>query len=172
MSVGMTILLALLLVLLVVAVLRHEPPGPVAQRAAEQFAKLVPRMICALIGAGFVAELLPKETIATYLGPQAGYWALPIAAATGLIVPAGPVISFPVAVVFAKSGASSGALITFITSWSLFTLHRVLIYEIPLLGPTFLRMRVISVLVMPFGAGLLAILVGYVTAFGTPVPIQ
>ena len=172
MSLGLSILIALLLALVLVARWRREPPGPIAKRAVEQFAKLVPRMVCALIGAGFLAELLPKESIATFLGPQAGYWALLIAAVTGLIVPAGPVISFPIAVVFAKSGASTAALVTFITSWSLFTLHRVLIYELPLLGPSFLRMRVLSVVIMPFGTGLLAVLIGAFTAFGTAIPIQ
>lgn len=170
MSIGVSVLLVLLVALIALAIKRHEDPGPIVQRVIEQAAKLVPRMLCALIAAGFVAELLPKEAISQYMGADAGFWALPVAAATGLLIPAGPVIAFAIAAVFAKSGASTAALITFITSWSIFASHRILIYELPLLGPSFFRLRVLSVLPAPFIAGILAILVGMVTSFGTPVP--
>ena len=73
---------------------------------------------------------------------------------------------------FAKAGASTAALITFITSWSLFAAHRILIYEVPLVGTSFLRMRIVAVLALPFLAGGLAMLVGMVTLFGAAVPIE
>lgn len=172
MSVGFLTLVVLLAVLLTLAVQRQEDFGPVARRFLEQFAVLVPRMLCALVAAGFIAELIPKEAIARLLGTDAGLLALPVAAASGLLVPAGPVIAFAIAAVFAKSGASTAALITFITSWSIFAAHRILIYELPLVGPSFLRLRVSSVVAVPFLAGLMAFLVGLVTAYGTPVPMK
>ena len=92
--------------------------------------------------------------------------ALPIAAATGLLIPAGPVITFAIAAVFAKAGASTAALVTFVTSRSVFAAHRILIYELPMVCPSFLRLRVLSVLVLPFLAGLLAMAVGAVTMSG------
>ncbi len=160
MNVGLVILTALLFGLVLVAIRRSEDPGPIIQRAIEQFAVLVPRMVCALIAAGFIAQLIPKETIAGFLGEDAGLAALPIAAAAGLIVPAGPVIAFAIAAVFARAGASTPALITFISAWSIFAAHRMLIYELPLLGLSFLRLRLLSAGVVPFLAGLLAYLVG------------
>lgn len=172
MNVGLIALTILFTGLVFLALRRREDPGPVVRRAIEQFAKLVPRMLCALVAAGFIAEMIPKETIAGFLGPEAGLWALPIAAATGLILPAGPVISFAIAAVFAKSGASTAALITFITSWSIFAGHRILIYELPLLGPSFLQMRILSVWIVPPLAGLLATLVGLMFSYGTAIPIQ
>ena len=75
-------------------------------RALEQFAKLVPRMLCALLAAGFVAKLIPSALIAAHLGASAGLRSILIAAAAGLIVPAGPAIAFSIAVVFVRSGAS------------------------------------------------------------------
>jgi uncharacterized membrane protein YraQ (UPF0718 family) len=126
-------------------------------------------MLCALIAAGFIAQLIPKEAIARLLGEDAGLLALPVAALTGLIVPAGPVIAFAIAAVFAKSGASTAALVTFITSWSIFATHRILIYELPLLGASFLRLRVLSAAAVPLIAGLIAVLVGLLTTFGTVV---
>ena len=169
MTVGIAVLLAVLVGLIAVAIRQRTDFGPVLQRFIEQFFKLVPRMLCALVAAGFIAELIPKQTIAGYLGADAGLMALPVAAATGLIVPAGPVIAFAIAAVFAKAGASTGALVTFLTSWSIYAAHRIIIYELPLLGPSFLRLRATSALVVPFLAGLLALAVGTVTSFGTPV---
>lgn len=172
MSVGFLLLLGILAALLVLALRQRLEPGPVIRRLIEQFAKLVPRMLCALVAAGFIAELIPHEMISGYLGADAGLMALPVAAITGLMVPAGPVIAFAIAAVFAKAGASTAALVTFLTSWSLFAAHRIFIYELPLLGVSFLRLRAASVVIVPFCAGALAMLVGLFAAFGTPVPMQ
>lgn len=170
MSAGFLVLLALLGVLLGVAIHRREKPAPIVRRLLEQMALLLPRMLCALVAAGFVAELLPKQAISQFMGADAGYLALPVAAATGLLVPAGPVIAFAIAAVFAKSGATTAALITFITSWSIFASHRILIYEIPLLGTSFLRLRILSAVAVPFLAGAVALLVGLLTQFGAATP--
>lgn len=168
MSVGLLSLSALLGLLIAIALRARADFGPILQRLIEQLFMLVPRMLCALVAAGFIAELIPKQLISGYLGPDAGLLAIPVAAATGLLVPAGPVIAFAMAALFAKSGASTPALMTFVTSWSLFAAHRILIYELPLLGSSFLRLRTASVLVVPFAAGLLAMLVGLITSFGQP----
>jgi uncharacterized membrane protein YraQ (UPF0718 family) len=171
MNIGFSILFAVLAVLAVIAWRRREDPAPVLRRFIEQFANLVPRMVCALIAAGFIAELIPKEAIASLLGQKAGLLAIPVAAATGLVVPAGPVIAFAIAAVFAKSGASTAALVTFVTSWSVFAAHRILIYELPLLGASFLRLRAASVLVVPIAAGCLTYLIGLVVPYGAATPI-
>ena len=170
MNIGILSLLALLVVLVGIALVRRQDFAPFLRRFIEQFAKLVPRMLCALVAAGFIATLIPKELIAGFLGPDAGLIALPVAAATGLLVPAGPVIAFAIAAVFAKAGASSAALMTFITSWSIFAAHRILIYELPLVGASFFRLRIASAVVVPFLAGLLAMTVGLITTFGQAAP--
>lgn len=157
MNLGVLILAVLLLGLVGLALARRDGTLLAGiKRALEQFAKLVPRMLCALLAAGFVAKLIPSALIAGYLGAEAGLRAILIAAAAGLIVPAGPVIAFSIAVVFARAGASVPALVAFITSWSVFAAHRIFIYEIPLLGPSFLRLRLVSAAAMPLLAGLLA----------------
>jgi uncharacterized membrane protein YraQ (UPF0718 family) len=131
------------------------------RRALEQFLILAPRMFCALIAAGFIAKLIPSEFIARYLGSEAGMTAVLIAAATGITIPAGPVIAFSIAAVFAQAGASVPALIAFITSWSIFAAHRIFIYEIPLLGLSFLRLRLVAVGITPLVAGVIGIVVGW-----------
>lgn len=172
MSIGMGVLVLLFLVLLFLAWHWKLDFGPIVARFIEQFAILVPRMLCALVAAGFIAELIPKQTVSSYLGNDAGLMALPVAAFMGLLIPAGPVIAFSIAAVFARSGASTAALATFITAWSLFAAHRILIYEVPLLGASFLRFRALSVVSVPFVAGTLAYMVGLVTAFGEAIPIH
>jgi hypothetical protein len=157
MNVGVLILSVLLLGLAALALARRDGTLLAGmERALEQFARLVPRMLCALLAAGFVAKLIPSALIAAHLGAEAGARAILIAAAAGLIVPAGPAIAFSIAVVFARSGASVPALVAFITSWSVFAAHRIFIYEIPLLGLSFLRLRLASAAAMPLIAGLFA----------------
>jgi uncharacterized membrane protein YraQ (UPF0718 family) len=126
-------------------------------RGLEQFAIIVPRMICALIGAEFMAMMVPAEIIGRFLGNEAGILSILIGSFTGLLIPAGPIISFSIAATFAKAGASTPAVIAFLTAWSLFSIHRILIYEIPLLGFSFLRLRMLSVFILPVLAGLLVL---------------
>jgi uncharacterized protein len=127
-------------------------------RGLEQFTIIVPRMICALIAAEFLAMLIPTEFISQFLGRDAGLVAILIGSLTGLAVPSGPVISFSIAATFANAGASIPAVIAFLTAWSLFSAHRILIYEIPLLGVSFLRLRLLSVLILPVLSGMLTLL--------------
>ena len=158
MNFGIVILYGLLGILALAALSRMDGTFRRGlRRAVEQLAVLAPRMVCALTAAGFIARLIPSELIGQYLGNEAGLRAVFVATAVGLILPAGPVIAFAIAAIFARSGASTAALIAFITSWSLFAAHRIFIYEIPLLGPSFLRLRVASVAVTPVLAGLTAL---------------
>ena len=158
MNFGIVILYALLAVMVLAALSRMDGTFQRGlRRAVEQLAVLAPRMVCALTAAGFIARLIPSELIGQYLGAGAGLEAILLATAVGLIIPAGPVIAFAIAAIFARSGASTAALIAFITSWSLFAAHRIFIYEIPLLGTSFLRLRVVSVAVLPILAGLMAL---------------
>ena len=157
-SPGVLFIYVLLIVLGMAALYRGQ--GSFRQgliRGMEQVIKLVPRMLCALIAAGFLAKLIPTETISAYLGAEAGFIAIVIGAVSGMIIPAGPVISLSIAAVLAREGASVPALVAFTTSWSVFALHRVIIFEIPLLGISFTRLRMLSVLILPPLAGSLTL---------------
>ena len=127
-------------------------------RGLEQFIIIVPRMICALIAAEFMAMLIPAEVISQFLGDEAGLIAVLIGSLTGMIVPSGPVISFSIAATMYNAGASVPAVIAFLTAWSIFSAHRILIYEIPLVGMSFFRIRVVSVLALPILAGTFTLL--------------
>jgi uncharacterized membrane protein YraQ (UPF0718 family) len=129
------------------------------RRALEQSINLLPRMIFALIAAGFIVKLIPTEVIVGYLGAESGFKGILIGSLTGLIVPSGPAVAFAIAAAFALEGASVPALVSFLTGWSVFAAHRVLIFEIPLLGAHFVRLRMLSVTALPIIAGTAAMLI-------------
>lgn len=156
-----TLLLLFVFVALLITILRRGRAQTVdaAERALEQFAQVIPQLCVALLAAGFLAKLIPSDVIATYLGPEAGWSGLVVAAFIGPIVPAGPVLAFSIAALLERAGATPETLVAFITSWSLFTLHRIVTYEVPLLGGSFLKLRLLSVGIMPILAGLMAALI-------------
>lgn len=122
----------------------------------ERFVAIIPRIAVALVTAGFVARLVPGEPIAALIGPESGWRGILIASLTGGFVPAGPIISFPLVVVLYKAGAGIPQLVAFLTAWSVFAFHRVLIYESTLMGWRFTAVRLTSSLVLPPLSGFLA----------------
>lgn len=128
-------------------------------RAAQQLVVLVPRMLLALVSAGFMVMLIPTEFIGRYLGEDSGLIGILIGTVAGLFVPSGGVVAFALAAAFVTRGASVPAIVAFLTGWSVFAAHRVVIFEIPLLGGQFARMRLLSVMILPPIAGALALLV-------------
>lgn len=126
-------------------------------RWAEQLAQILPTMAMAMLAAGFFAAMIPDEIISRYLGGDSPVLGVLIGSVAGLLFPTGPVVVFSLSASFALAGASTSALVAFVTSWTLFALHRMVIYEIPLLGPSFVIVRVLSILSIPFIAGFLTI---------------
>ena len=128
-------------------------------RALQQAVIILPRMIFALIAASFIVKLIPTEIIVAYLGAEAGIKGILIGSLSGLIVPSGGAVAFAIAATFALEGASAPALVAFLTGWSVFAAHRVIIFELPLLGASFVRLRMLSVIPLPLIAGAIAMLV-------------
>ena len=124
--------------------------------AGERFLEIMPRIALALMAAGFISVLIPSEPVARYIGPDSGLTGILIASLTGGFVPGGPIISFPLVVVLYKAGAGLPQLIAFLTAWSVFAFHRVLIYEVTLMGWRFSAVRLVSSLILPPLAGLLS----------------
>lgn len=125
----------------------------------EQFIIILPRMTCALVGAEFMAMLIPTKIISNLLGADAGFLGILIGSVIGMMVPSGPVISFSIAATLLHAGASVPAIMSFLTAWSLFSAHRIIIYEVPMLGLPFVRLRLTSVLILPMLSGILALVV-------------
>ncbi len=127
--------------------------------ARKQTLIIIPRLILAVLAAGFFAQLIPTPWVARWLGKEAGLTGILIASLVGGLTPGGPILCFPLIYVFYKTGASVPALMAFLTAWSVLAFHRVLTYEIPLLGMRFVKIRFLSCLFLPPLAGLLTSLV-------------
>jgi hypothetical protein len=124
------------------------------------FVILLPRIAIGMIGSGFIAEILPSQTIPSWFGPGTGALGLVIAAVTGALTPGGPVVGFAIATAALKSGAGAPQVIAYTIAWALFALPRVLIYEIPMMPAKVVWLRVLVSLPLPFLAAWMAILTG------------
>jgi len=117
---------------------------------------LVPRMLGGMLLAGLVQMLLPPEVVSKWVGAKSGVRGLIIASIVGVLTPGGPMTSFPIVVSFYMSGADRGALVAYITAWSILGFQRILVWELPLLGPEITFYRLLAVFWMPVLAGLIA----------------
>ncbi|MFO7180159.1 MAG: permease [Pseudomonadota bacterium] len=118
-----------------------------------------PVMLPAFVLAGMVSVLVSPESIAQWLGRDAGLRALLLGTAAGALTPAGPFVAFPLVAVLLKAGASIGAVTAYVTAWSLLGVHRVIALEIPILGWRFAIVRYAVSLALPVVTGFLAHLV-------------
>ena len=61
----------------------------------------------------------------------------------------------PLAAVLIRSGAAPASVITFLTAWSLLSVHRLVAWEVPILGARYALLRFSVSLALPLLAGLL-----------------
>ena len=94
----------------------------------------LPRVVVALLGAGFFAELLPAEAVQRYLGQEAGLSALALAMLCGPVTPGGAFVSFAIGAAALKAGAAPLPVIVYVTSWSLFSVTKLMSYELSFMG--------------------------------------
>lgn len=125
--------------------------------AMAQLKFLLPRISLAILAAGFIAEIMPAETISAWLGGESGLSGVLLASAVGCFVPSGPMISFPIALGLAKAGVGTPQLIAFITGWSVLAAHRALLWDLPTMGWGFLWRRFVVSLPLAPIAGVIAI---------------
>lgn len=125
-------------------------------RAKDQAESLMLRVPIALVAAGFLIQLLPREELAARLGETAGLLGIAYGTLIGAALPGGPMVTFPVLVVLLKAGVAGPPAIAVITAWSVLAVHRTLVFELPLLGGRFTAVRILSSLGLPLLAGLAA----------------
>jgi uncharacterized membrane protein YraQ (UPF0718 family) len=94
--------------------------------------------------------------MARWMGPASGMTGLALATLAGIATPGGPMAAFPLVLVLAQAGADRGAVIAFILSWALNGFARILIWEVPVLGPDFTLLRFLCGLPLPLLAGWIA----------------
>ena len=119
-------------------------------------AGITPNVLAGCMIAVFITFLLPREVVVRWIGEESGYAGLIVAAVIAPIVPGGPITIYPVAGALFAMGADGGAIVAFLTSWTLIGMSRALVWEMPFFGPHFVFWRILLALPLPILAGLLA----------------
>ncbi|MGL4438411.1 MAG: hypothetical protein ACRCUE_04005 [Bosea sp. (in: a-proteobacteria)] len=158
---ALTLLLyAIVAWLMLTAWKRHDGTLKLSVSAASrEVLHLLPRLALGVIGSGFIARALPQDQIVGWFGAGSGVLGVTIAAIAGALTPGGPVVGFALGAAALKAGAGLPQVVAFVTGWSLYTLNRMLIWELPFMPPWFVRLRIIASLPFPFIAAGLAALV-------------
>lgn len=118
--------------------------------------RVLPVVTGAVLLAACLQVLLPIDAVKRQLGQDFGWRGLLLATTLGLLVPGGPMASFPLMLAVMGAGADVAASVAFLTSWSVLGLQRVIVWEIPLMGGDFALVRFLASLPLPL-----------VTAYGT-----
>jgi uncharacterized membrane protein YraQ (UPF0718 family) len=115
--------------------------------------EITPRMIAAFTLAGLFQAIVPEDVIVRWMGHGSGVRGLLIGMTLGSVTPGGPMTHFPVIASLFKMGVGIGPLVAYLTAWSLFGLQRIIMWEIPFLGPRVVALRVAVSFFFPFLAG-------------------
>lgn len=111
--------------------------------------RVLPNLAIGFTLAGFLTYLLPEALVARWLGEGTGARGLLAGTAAGALTPGGPFTHFPILASLIARGAAVGPVSAYIAAWALFGVHRLLIWEAPILGWRFVLVRVASCLVFP-----------------------
>jgi uncharacterized membrane protein YraQ (UPF0718 family) len=117
--------------------------------------QILPLLVFAFAIAGLVQMIVPKETVATWLGGKSGWRGIFFGCLAGSVTPGGPYITFPIVASLYRAGADVGTLVAFVTAWSLWAIQR-LPMEVALIGPRMALARFASSFIFPPIAGMLA----------------
>jgi len=112
-------------------------------------------LLASFLIAGLVQVLIPKEMIARWLGNQAGIKGIFIGCVAGGLIPGSPYAVFPIAGGLYQAGAGLGAMVGFISAWSLWSVSRLPV-EIALISPKAAFTRYAITFIFPPIAGLAA----------------
>ncbi|HEY8580448.1 MAG TPA: hypothetical protein VIL72_11215 [Beijerinckiaceae bacterium] len=137
------------------------------RNALLRFVEVLPRIAVAFLAAGFISHIVPPDVVGHSIGYESGFWGILLATLVGGITPAGPIVSFPIVVVLLSAGAGFPQVVAFLTAWSVFAFHRVVIYEVPLMGLRFSLTRLAASAILPPICGL--IVWGMIAALGIGV---
>jgi len=118
--------------------------------------QVLPKVVGALLMAGFVQVILPGELVVKWIGKKAGLKGIMIACLAGALTPGGPIISFPLVSALYRMGANISALVAYLTAWELLGVQRIFIWDIPLMGVKFTVLRVAISVLLPLLAGIIA----------------
>ena len=150
------VLAAVAAILLVIAFWRGRSlPLAGLQVAGRTLWRNLPILLLSLVIAGLAQVLIPRDLITRWLGTQAGAKGVLIGCVVGGLVPGAPYAVFPVVAALYRAGAGLGAVVGFVSAWSLWSVSRLPV-EIALIDPKPALVRYTITFIVPPVAGLLA----------------
>jgi len=115
----------------------------------------LPILLLSFIISGMVQVLIPQDIITQWLGDQTGIRGVLIGCIVGGLVPGAPYAVFPLVAVLYKAGAGLGAVVGFVSAWSLWSVSRLPV-EMALIDPQAALIRYAITFLVPPLAGLVA----------------
>ncbi len=122
--------------------------------------RLLPRICVGVVGSGFIAEAMPKALIVPWIGPQSGLTGVLVSIVAGALTPGGPVVGFAIAAAALKSGGGAPQVIAYSTAWALYAIHRLVLWEVPMMPARLVWLRASVSIPLPFIAAGLAMALG------------
>ena len=152
-----TIIMGLLaVVLLFIGFRRGEGEHITGLKSAfDMTLEILPLLLLAFVVAGMAQILIPKDVISKWVGAESGFRGILIGSIAGGLAPGGPYVSLPIVAGLLKSGAGIGTMVSFLTGWSIWAINR-LPMEVGILGWRFTLIRIISTIIFPPIAGMIA----------------
>lgn len=114
---------------------------------------LSPKIAAGIFIAATLPLLMPRDRVAQWIGRESGLRGLALAALAGAAIPGGPMMTFPLAAGFVTAGADIGAVVAFVSGWSLLGLNRTLIWEFSFLPADLVWTRYLLCLPFPLLIG-------------------
>ena len=150
------ILVGLAIILLIYAIIRGENLAIKGlQLAGSTLWNNLALLLAGFVIAGLMQVLLPKELISEWLGNKAGAKAVIIGCIAGGLIPGSPYAAFPIVASLYTAGAGLGAIVGYITAWSLWSVSRFPV-EIALIDPKIAAIRYGITFIVPPIAGFIA----------------
>ena len=150
------ILGAIAVILLVIAFCRgRDLPLAGLQAAGRTLWRNLLILLLGFVIAGLAQVLIPRELITRWLGAEAGVKGVMIGCVAGGLVPGAPYATFPLVAALYAGGASIGAVVGFVSAWSLWSVSRLPV-EIALIDSRPALIRYAVTFVVPPIAGLVA----------------
>ncbi|MBN1810293.1 MAG: permease [Anaerolineae bacterium] len=154
------VLTAVTVTLLVIAFWRgRDLPLAGLQVGGRTLWRNLPLLLLGFAIAGLAQVLIPRELITRWLGGQAGLKGVLIGCVLGGLVPGAPYATFPLVASLYQAGASLGAVVGFVSAWSLWSVSRLPV-EIALIDSRPALIRYALTFIVPPIAGLLANAIG------------
>ena len=110
----------------------------------------------ALMLSALIEVMLSREMVEKWLGVGSGFKGTMLATFAGALVPGGPFLCFPIVLALYRAGAHWAPLITFVSSWSILSAMRIIVFEAPFVGFELPLVRILSCIWVPPVIGLTA----------------